>query len=226
MSSMAKEKGIVLTGRENDLVKEAAERYAAESGTESAPAETLFADYWLAEKLVEQLTGSMNLEVSDSEAKVITVMQMEFSDLDAADAAYAKLSVDGAAFSTVAREYGETEVLERHIYRGMMGKNYEELVFSLEEGGLSEVFYDGGTYYIVKCINDYDEEATKVRKGEMMRQKKNEAFFAAYGIYKDGIQLAQDEEMWNALSITGVPASQADFFKIYQEVCLEQNSGN
>ena len=35
--------------------------------------ESLYEDYWKTEKLVETLTGSVNLEVSDSEAKVITV---------------------------------------------------------------------------------------------------------------------------------------------------------
>ena len=232
MSSMAKESGIVLTGKEYDLVKAAAERYLAELGETNASvfelnqakAEALFSDYWTAEKLVEHLTGSMDLEISDSEAKVITVRQMEFADRETADAAFAKLSAEGTAFSTVAREYCENECPEQQIYRGMMRKTYEEIVFSLENDELSEVFYDDGTYYIVKCINAYDEEATKIRKEEMMRQKKNETFFAAYHGYKDEIELTENKELWNGLSMTGSPLTEADFFQIYQDVCLGQAS--
>ena len=42
--------------------------------------ESLYEDYWKAERLVETLTESVNLEVSDSEAKVITVDEIVLSD--------------------------------------------------------------------------------------------------------------------------------------------------
>ena len=55
-------------------------------------------DYWKTEKLVETLTGSVNLEVSDSEAKVITVDEIVLSDKDQADEALKKVQMEGTDF--------------------------------------------------------------------------------------------------------------------------------
>lgn len=40
----------------------------------------LYEDYHLANKLVDELTGQVDLEISDSEAKVITVQEISVSD--------------------------------------------------------------------------------------------------------------------------------------------------
>ena len=80
MSRMADEENVTLSGKERELVKQAAAQYmenlknAGDSFEITQDvAESLYEDYWKAEKLVETLTENVNLEVSDSEAKVITV---------------------------------------------------------------------------------------------------------------------------------------------------------
>ena len=67
---------VTLSGKERGLVKQAAAQYmenlknAGDSFEITRDvAESLYEDYWKAEKLVETLTENVNLEVSDSEAK-------------------------------------------------------------------------------------------------------------------------------------------------------------
>ena len=232
MSSMAGENGIVLTSREKGLAKAAATRYYEELGDANADAfgldkgeiEDFYTDYWTAEKLVDQLTGDMNLEVSDSEAKVITISQIVVSDRETADAALLKAQEENADFTSIAKEYSESEEIKLQIHYGMMGTSYEKAAFALENGQVSDVIAEDGKYYILKCISDYDVDATKIRKEEMMRQKKQDAFYTSYQAYKAENPLSEDKELWEKLSVTECPLVDADFFAIYEEVCLEMEN--
>lgn len=233
MSNMAEEWEIVLTSREKELVSEAAARYYMALGDEQAEifglkqddVTALYSDYWISEKLVEQLTGDMNLEVSDSEAKVITVSQIELSEREVAEEALSKVQEEGADFYGIAKAYSEQEEIKKQIYRGMMNDAYEDAAFSMAEGDVSDVISNDGKYYILQCIDDYDEEATKLRKEEMIREKKTEAFHSSYQAYKAEHPLIGDVELWDSLSVAESPKVEADFFGIYEEVCGIQDTG-
>lgn len=229
MSDMAKEQELQLTSREKDLVKLAASQYyealgssqAEEFGLEPEEINALYTDYWTAEKLVESLTGGMNLEVSDSETKVISVSQIELSDQALAEQILSKVTEDGADFYSIAKEYSESDEIKKQLHYGMMGSEYEKAAFALENGEISGIVADAGKYYVLKCDNDYDEAATRVRKEEMVREKKNEAFHSTYQAYKAEKRLTEDKDLWAGLSVTGCPDVEADFFEIYDAVCME-----
>ena len=85
MSRMADEENVTLSGKERELVKQAAAQYmenlknAGDSFEITRDvAESLYEDYWKAEKLVETLTENVNLEVSDSEARSSRSMRSYF----------------------------------------------------------------------------------------------------------------------------------------------------
>lgn len=199
MSMMAQEKKITLTSREKEKAKEAAGEYmralgeagAKEFGLTEQDMENLFTDYWVSEKLVEQLTEGMNLEVSDSEAKVITVSQIELSDEGRAREVLSRLSEEGADFSSIAKEYSEDPEMKKQIFYGLKGREYEEAAFSLAAGEISGVLEDSGKYYILKCVSDYDESATRTHKEQMIRQRKNEAFYSTYQAFKEEHELTE-----------------------------------
>lgn len=232
MSHMAEEYEIVLTSREKELVSEAAAKYYMALGSAHAEAfglkqdmaADLYSDYWTAEKLVEKLTGDINLEVSDSEAKVITIAQIELSDKETADTVLSKVQEEGADFYAIAKEYSENETVKMQIYRGMTGTKFEDAAFSMAEGEISDVIADAGSYYILMCMDDYDEEATKLRKEQMIGEKKTEAFHTSYQAYKAEHPLTADEELWKSFSIVDIPETKADFFAIYDEVIGTQGS--
>ena len=232
MSSMAEDHEITLTSREKELVTEAAAKYYMALGKEQA--ETfglkqdqvieLYTDYWTSEKLVEKLTTDMELEVSDSEAKVITVSQIVVSDRAKAEEIHALVTEEHADFHAIAAEKSEAEEIKVQIHRGMKGNSFESAAFQMAEDDISDVILDQGNYYILKCIDDYDEEATRLRKDQMMHDKKTEAFHAGYQAYKEEHPLVGDEDFWSSLSITASPKVEADFFAIYEEVCQSQEN--
>ena len=61
---------------------------------------------------METLTENVNLEVSDSEAKVITVDEIVLSDKDQADETLKKVRTEGTDFMTVAKEVSEDQEIE------------------------------------------------------------------------------------------------------------------
>ena len=226
MSRMADEEKVTLSGKERELAKQAAAQYMEElknagdsSEIDRDVVESLYEDYWKAEKLVETLTESVNLEVSDSEAKVITVDEIVLSDQDQADEALKKVQTEGTDFLTVAKEVSEDQEIEKKISRGMRPDAYEQAAYALSTGETSDVIEAEGKYYILRCVNDYDEAATKIRKEEMIREKKNEAFYETYSEYAAKVHLAKDDSLWKNLSITDGEKTSADFFEIFETVC-------
>lgn len=230
MSHMAEEKEVTLTSQEKESAKTAAAQYMEALGTSQAEnlelelsdVENLYQDYFKAEKLVNELTGDMDLEVSDSEAKVITVSEIALSDHDTAEEVLSKVQAENADFSRIAKEYTESGAVQKQIYYGMMGEKYEQAAFSLETGEISELIEENGAFYILKSIDDYDADATKIRKEEMMRQKKNQVFDATYQAYKAENPLTEDESLWKELTISGCPDVNADFFALYDKVKEEK----
>lgn len=227
MSSMAKKEDLTLSGREKELARLAASEYMKELGEENAEEfmisekdmENFYSDYWLSEKLVEKLVGGENLEVSDSEAKVITVSQIELSDPGKAEEILARVRENEADFASIAKEVSENKEIRKQISYGEMGKEYESSVFSLEKEEISGVLCDSGKYYIVKCMNDYDEAATKINKEKLVREKKNAAFYRAYQPYKTENPLTGEDPVWAELSIRETPQVTADFFDIFDRIC-------
>lgn len=226
LNLMAKEQKADLSAKDKELAKTAASEYmkalgeslAGEFGIEEKSAEEFYRDYRLAQQMAETIAGSMDLEVSDSEARVILVSQIEFSDRETAENVLRKIQEDGALFDAAAEEYSEDSEIRGPVFRGMRGAEYETAVFALEEGGISGVLSDSGKYYLVKCVDDYDEEATKLRKEEMIREKTGSVFYSQYQSFAREHPLTEDKDLWNSLTVTGNPKAEADFFAIYEAV--------
>lgn len=231
MSRMADEEKVTLSGKERELAKQAAAQYMKElknagesSEIDKDVVESLYEDYWKTEKLVETLTGSVNLEVSDSEAKVITVDEIVLSDKDQADEALKKVQMEGTDFMTVAKGVSEDQEIEKKISRGLRPEAYEKAAYALATGETSDVIEADGKYYILRCVNDYDEAATKARKEEMVREKRNEVFYETYSEYAAKVHLTKDDSLWKNLSITDGERTSADFFEIFETICKGTDS--
>ena len=142
VSQMAEEQGIGLDGEEQALVAQLAEEYysgltegdLAYLGVTQEDVEILYGDYALADKAVTELTDGADLEVSDSEAKVIGLQQIEVWDEATAERVWALTQEEGANFVSIAREYSVNPEIQRKLARGEGGQALEEAAFALAEG--------------------------------------------------------------------------------------------
>ena len=102
--------------------------------------------------------------------------------------------------------------------RSERAKAYEDVVFALESGQISSVIEDGGAWYIVKCINDYDEEATLERKQKLALQRKNQAFREIYDVFAAEHPVEIRGSIWDDISLTdGAASTTTGFFEMYQD---------
>lgn len=226
MNLLAKEQEITLTSAERDQIYQLSQKYyssltdddIAYMGITETDVETMYEQYYMANKVVAELTGEIDLEVSDSDAKVIEVLQIKTADRETANAAYERITSAGEDFRAVAKEVSEDSEIDQKIGRGECAAELEEAAFSLENGQISPVTESDGSWYIFQCVNDYDAEATKERKTRLYENRKNQAFRQIYQRFQQENKVSFSDEMWSDIHFKQEDQTETDqFFTLYQE---------
>lgn len=233
VSYIAGDQGVVLTDTEEKAMAGAAEEYynslsqsdiEAMGITHEEVAE-LFREYCAAQKFAGGLAHQDDLEVSDSEAKVIHVLLAATENRDSAVRLREMAEAEGADFGSLAKELG-IAVREMSPGRGQAfdedSRKLEEAEFSLASGQVSEVLDIGGVSYVVLCVSDYDEEATRERKDRISDARVESAFRRIYEAYADRVKVASDAGTGADSGLLGADyAGKADFFSVYNKYKLQ-----
>lgn len=224
---LADEYGITLTGQDQERLNELTDQFfdtLTEADREYTGAKrddvyTMYEAYHRANLLIDEVTKETNLEISDSEAKVITIQEIRVGDRDAAIAVHEQVNGEKADFMAIAKTMSEDAEIEKSIGRGERPASYEEEVFNLEAGQISPVVESGNSFYIVKCINDFDEEATLKRKEKLAVQRKNQAFRVVYEAFAAEHKTDIGGSFWNKISFeNGEESTTKDFFTMYEDM--------
>lgn len=227
VGAMAGEYGIELDSSEKEQVRRLAEDYysqltaadVAYTGAVEEDAYQLYLDYALASKTVSELTKDAAVEISDSQAKVIEIQQIILEDKETADQVLALTGQEGADFASIAGEYGVQDEVRLSLGRGEADAAVEEAAFSLEEGQISPVIQaSDGRFYIIQCINTYDQEATASRKAEMALVQKDGAFRQLYDEFLAEHPVEVSDTVWDGVScVTDQDTATTNFFELYEE---------
>lgn len=226
MNLLADREGIDLTNAEKERIRQIAEQYyngltqedIQYMGITSDDVLFMYQEYYRANKIVGELTKDVNLEVSDSEAKVISVRQIVLSDREEALQVHKRVSEEGSDFASIARETTTAEVIERRIGRGEEPQGVEDVLFALKTGEISPVVMVDDVYYIFQCVNDYDMDATKERKTQIHEERKAWVFQQIYDQFQENNQVVFSEEIWADIRFSKDDNSTTDnFFALYQE---------
>lgn len=226
MNLLADQEEIALTSQEKEQLRTLSEQYYASLtdedrayiGADKEDIYAMYEAYHRANRLVDEVTKDVNLEISDSEAKVITVQEIKLSDGDRAQDVYGQVTAEGADFATIARSVSEDSTIEKSVGRSERSRSYEDPVFALESGQITPAFEADGAWYIVKCINDYDETATLERKQKLALQRKNQAFRQIYDAFAAEHIVEIRGSIWEDISLNdGADSTTTGFFEMYQE---------
>ncbi len=227
MNHLADEHEIELTSQDKEQLKQLAAEYFSSlseddityMGITEDDVYYMYEQYHRANKLVSELTQDVNLEISDSEAKVISVQEIKLNDAETARSVYEQAVAEGADFASIARANSIDSEIDKQVGRNERSKTYEDIVFGLQAGDVSEPIQESEQdYIIVKCINDYDEAATLERKQRLSLQRKNQAFKQIYDTYAAGHTVDVQSELWEQISFSEEDRSTTtNFFKLYQE---------
>ena len=223
---MAEERGVTVTSTERDKIRQLSERYMeglteadrAYIGADTDDVNKVYTDYFLANKMAELLTSSADSEISDSEAKIIHVQQIVTASEKKAMALLKMIKIDGDDFETMARRYSEDETIDRELMRDREDDIYEKTAFSLDEGEISNIVEMDGKYYIIKCTDGYDEQATLERKDKLRKAILNKAFQETYSSFKAENNIRFGERFWNKIDFSeGKDSHVMNFFDLYDE---------
>lgn len=221
---MADGQGIELTGQEKDALKSLAKEYyrgLSEPDREYIGASEdeiyeLYCEYYRADKLVAELTKDENLEVSDAEAKVIQVQQIELDTRERAEDILGQVRAEKADFASIAARSSKDGQINHTLQWSGNLDGKERAAFALEQDEISDILEDNGKFYIVKCTNAYDEEATAARKSMLAQEKKTKAFLAIYEPFVKEHTVKLKDDVGSLVDFSGGEGCTTDnFFQLY-----------
>ena len=249
LNLMAKEEKISLSGDEKKSLKKAAKAYMktlsknekTELGADEDLVFQMYSEYALAEKVYNSIVDEVNFEISDDDARSITVEQIfiktyhedthgrltDYSDAAKAEAKERALAIREKAvtesdFESLCALYNEEDESTHTYRRGEMPETYENVAFALEEGEISYVITTDDGYYIVKCISTYERKATNENKEAIINEAKRKAFEEKYNEFLPNVIANINEKEWENIKIIHNSEMKTDsFFDIYTDIMID-----
>lgn len=227
LGMLAEERGITANSTEKELIRRISDEYIngltegdiAYIGCDRSDVQTVYTDYYIAEKLIKSITGAIDSEISDSEVKVIKIQQIGTSDLKKAKAILKRIKIDGESFNSMAGRYTETDTIDRTLKRGESDDLIERTAFSLEEGQTSNILAVGDMYYIINCVDGYAESETLERKELLQKAMNTVAVREVIEPYRNEHNIRFVERFWNDIDFSEPTESKADhFFDLYDDM--------
>ena len=245
MKLLAEQNDIVLTEEEKALVQAAAGQYiatlsAAEKEVlELAEADAvvqLYGEKLLADKLYVYLIRDVNPEISDDEARIITVQHILLKtytmddngnreELDAASVGkllekaeeIQKEAVSGENFETLISKYNEDTKSTYSFGKGDMEEIFEEAAYALAKDEISEVVRTSHGFHIIKCISTLDREKTDLNKVKLLISRKQEVFGDTYNQFAAELKKQENTEWIHNLVLPDTNVvDTTELFEIYE----------
>lgn len=246
MYLMARERDVELDEADLQRVEKAAETYYQSlseqelqvMGVDQETIRQLYTEYAMAEKVYNQIIEGINPEISDDEARTITIehilirtyttdgtgKRIEYSDSMKQDC-YEEIqklrqqAVDGEAdFAELAARYSDDENLSYSFRKGEIDATLEEEAFRLGNGEISDVIELEGGYHLIRCISTFDREETDANKLKIVEERRNEVFGREYDAFVDTLVRNLNEQLWQELTLVHDPQVHTDdFFAVYEQ---------
>lgn len=175
-------------------------------------------DNYLSEKVFDVVTMNVDTSISDEEAKQITVWQIEVS-ISSEDKNGAVISLSDEEkeaalskakkllkkvkkeedFYTFALSNSDDSQVEYTIGKDDKSDEYINAAFALEEGKISKVIEDESGYYILYCVDSFNEDATAQKKEEIISERQDEAFQKLYKEWLENYKVKIKQEIWDEI---------------------------
>lgn len=225
LNDMAVDEGIKLTPEEVKSCEDAATEYyesLSEIELEYCMAKwddmcSLYQKYRLAQKMVETLTKDAYLEISDNDKRVIAVQLICMDDVNAAEQVYQD-TINGADFLQAAKEYSTLAKVEYQISRGTLHPALEDVAFYLADDEISNVIESEGKYFIIKCVNDFDEALSAANEDNVYRQSLYEQWSPIVEEYAKGHEISFHRKLWTSMKFYETEAMKnANLYDVYEK---------
>ena len=247
MNLLAKEHDVTLTEEEVAKAAKAAKEYfksltedeVAVLKVDEALLQQMYQEYALANKLYHYLIADINPEISDDEARTITVQHVfvktyavndegEHVIYTASEKAQAydrikeayERALAGEEFALLMAEYSDDETTEYSFGKGTGEEAFETAAFNLATGEISRIVETASGYHIIRCISTFDKEETDRNKLKIVDQRRKEVFNEKYTEFTQSLTGNMNQELWDSISfLENEEVKTSSFFEIYQKYC-------
>lgn len=245
MNLMAEQYEVKLSDEEEARAENAAKAYYETLGereielmdVNEKTIRSLYKELARAEKMYQYTIKDINPEISDDEARTITVQhiliktyaldgtgkKIEYTE-EAKQEAYRRaievmgLARAGEDFDALIRRYSEDDKATYSFGKGEMEESFETAAFNLGTDEISDVVETEFGYHIIKCINTFDKEETDANKIKIVEQRREEAFGQEYDAYVATLTRNLNEELWDSVNfIHDDEVSTQNFFEVYAQ---------
>lgn len=250
MNLLAKEHGVQLSEQEMEMVRAASEVYFSSlndtekelMGVTEETITKLYAEYALANKVYQFIIRDINPEISDDEARTITVQhvliktyaldgtgaRIEYTENAKAKAYETAREVLGLAreedtdFEQLIAKYSEDNKGTYSFGKGDMEESFEHAAFNLGTGEISDIVETKYGYHIIKCITTFDRAETDANKVKIVEERKKEVFGQEYDAFVKSLTRNLNEELWDGVAFLDNPeVATESFFDVYGEYFRE-----
>ncbi|MBR1693124.1 MAG: peptidylprolyl isomerase [Lachnospiraceae bacterium] len=246
MNLLAEDYGVTLSPQEEQKVSQAAGQYYGSLNqkeleliqADEETIENLYREYALANKVYNTIIEDVNPEISDDEARTITVKTIFIKTYAVNDegkrVAYTdsskkkareravqirSMAADGEDFDSLISKYNEGENSTYSFGKGEMEPAFEDAAFNLGTDEISGVVETEYGYYIIKCISTFDRKETDANKEKIVEKRKKEAFNQVYDDFVASLLRNLNTKLWDKVELSFDEEVTTDsFFRIYNEV--------
>ena len=174
-----------------------------------------YTHYALAQIFYRQTVTDARLEISDEEARVISLQIVE-ADESAGYALAAELAETLKTAQSAAEAISGLEgvtVRQENVVRGTYSDGFETIAFSLKQDQWSPVITENGKYYIVRCLSPYLADATEQHKAEMALAAREDTINKTLKNFARTEQMIYNPELWDSWTMAQYEnAPTIDFF--------------
>ena len=246
MNLLARQNGVALSEEEEARATQAAETYFQSLSEEEKSAlqitvkdvEELYREYALARKVYQYIIKDINPEISDDEARTITVQyiyfrtcvldgtgkKIEYSEeekqeiLRKAEEVRFQLKNEEADFEELILKYSDSEEGTCSFGKGEKDQAFEDAAFNLETDEISDIVETPDGYYLIKCISTFNRTETDANKVKIVEKRREEVFGQEYEDFVAALTRNINEDLWQSVSLAGTEnITTSDFFDVFNK---------
>jgi len=188
----------------------------------------MYEEYALAHVVYAYIIRDINPEISDDEARTVSVEWIHFNSIDGdykvqnnAQNVWTRIQ-NGEDFEILAETFSD-DVLTTHA----ISKNYSDpairaVAFELGEGEVSNVVTGIDGFYILRCVSTLDRAQTDENKLKIVEERKNEAFNEVYETFAQEQIKKLYDDVWDSITlIHDENITTHTFFELYDQYFTE-----